>query len=133
MEQRADHIMLAYRIKQGEDIKQGSVSNGEHFGDLEVMKVLVFQERVNVVLFVAYQYGGIHLGRCRFQLIEDVAEEALSQVQTQFHYELKPQWTENRRGRGRGRGGRGRGDGYAQGPHRGRGFNRGWRGRGQSY
>ena len=53
LEQRADHIMLGYRIKDAEVVSEGSVSNGEHFGDLEVMKVLHFQERVNVVLLVA--------------------------------------------------------------------------------
>ena len=63
MDQRADHIMLAYCLKHEDTLTEGSVSNREHFGDLEVMKVLKFQERVNVVLLVVRIYGGVHLGK----------------------------------------------------------------------
>ena len=124
LEQRADHIMLGYRIKDAGVVSEGSVSNGEHFGDLEVMKVLHFQERVNVVLLVARLYGGIHLGKLRFRIIKEVAEEALSQVPGDILCKPKPPRSNTRRGRsrGRGRGGRGRGEGNHRGGFRGRQF-----------
>ena len=126
LEQRADHIMLAYRLKDDEILKEGSVSNGEHFGDLEIMKVLQFQERVNIVAIETRVYGGVHLGRLQFRLIKEVAEEALTQMPGEFFCLPKPQRSENRRGRsrGRGRGGRGRGDNQFRGRPR-RNFNRG--------
>ena len=77
--------------------QKGSVSNGEYFGDLEVMKVLKFQERVNVVLLVARIYGGVHLGKMCFRLIKEVAEEALTQVPGQIFCLPKPQCTEKKR------------------------------------
>ena len=135
MEQRADRIMLAYRIKHEDTLTEGSVSNGEHFGDLEVMKVLKFQERVNVVLLVARIYGGVHLGKMRFRLIKEVAEEALTQVPGEIFCLPKPQCSETRRGRprgcGRGSRGRGSGDGQFRGGFRNRYFQGGGRGRGQ--
>ena len=129
LEQRADHIMMAYRLKDADILKEGSVSNGEHFGDLELLKVLQFQERVNAAVFVARVYGGVHLGRLRFRIIKEVAEEALTQQPGEFFCMPKPQRQDNRRGRGRNRGrGTGRGENNSRGGYRGRFFRGGGRG-----
>ena len=53
LEVTADHVMMAYRICEEADVHQGSVSNGEHFGDVEVMKVLESHNYVNIVVFIA--------------------------------------------------------------------------------
>ena len=125
LEQQADHIMLAYRLKDGDSLTEGSVSNGEHFGDLELLKVLQFQERVNAAVLMARIYGGVHLGRLRFRIIKEVAEEALTQQLGEFFCMPKPQRQDNRRARGRGHGrGRGRGENYFRGGFHGR-FSRG--------
>ena len=76
-ESMADHIMMAYRFKRETDIQQGSVSNGEHFGDLELLKVLVNHNYVDVVVFCAWHYGGILLGRNRLVNIKTTTEEVL--------------------------------------------------------
>ena len=135
LEQNADHIMVAYRIKDGDVVINGSVSNGENFGDLKVMKELVFQDKVNVVVLVARRYGGIHLGNARFDIIKAVTEEALAKVPADIFCVPKPQRSENRRGRGRGRG-RGGGRGFSA-SGRGRGGygsgRGGFRGRYQHY
>ena len=115
-QQRADHIMLAYRLKLSDtEIQQGSVSNGEHFGDLEVMRVLEEQHKVNVAVFVARQYGGIPLGKNRFKHIKDVTEEALAKVDPPvlvIAKSPKPARTDTTRGRGRDNQFRGRGRGF---------------------
>ena len=50
LEVTADHVMMAYCIHEEADVHQGSVSNGEHFGDVEVMKVLESHNYVNIVV-----------------------------------------------------------------------------------
>ena len=59
------------------DVKQGSTSNGEHFGDLELMKVLEACNNVNVMVFCAQHYGGLLLGWQRSKYIREMVEEAL--------------------------------------------------------
>ena len=71
----ADHIMMAYWLKQSTDIQQGSTSNGEHFGDLELMKVLVNHNYVDVVVFCARHYGGILLGHNRLVNIKTLQKK----------------------------------------------------------
>ena len=75
-----DHLMMAYRIVRDNKLIQGSVSDGEHFGDLEILELLKRKERANVVIFVSREYGGVHLGRRRFQIIKQVAETVLDHV-----------------------------------------------------
>ena len=131
LDQRADHIMLAYRIKTEEGVKQGSVHNGEVFGDLEIMKVLIFQERVNIVVLVSRLYGGVHLGRLRLQMIKGITEEMITQIPAEIFAVPKYQRSGSRRGRGRGHG-QGRGRGFrGRGENMSRGSYRGWNPRGR--
>ena len=77
---RCDHVMMAYRIVRENKLIQGSVSDGEHFGDIEILELLKKKERANVAIFVSREYGGVHLGRRRFQIIKQVAETVLDHV-----------------------------------------------------
>ena len=122
LEATADHVMMAYRIREEADVHQGSVSNGEHFGDVEVMKVLESHNYVNIVVFIARHYGGICLGKLRLTLIKQVTEEALAKMSPMVYVLPKPprpavQHTQRQAGGGGGsRGGRGHGE-RGQGNH----------------
>ena len=85
LEGKADHIMLAYRIvKEEGKIMQGSVHDGEYFGDLEVLETMKRKEKADIAVFVVREYGGIHLGKKRFQIIQDVAVEVIDKMKGKF-------------------------------------------------
>ena len=69
----ADHIMVAYRIPNIE----GSCADGEHYGDLQIMKLLKQKSVTDVAVFVARSKGEANLGARRFQAIRDVVEDVL--------------------------------------------------------
>ena len=54
----ADHIVLAYRLKNSEGFKEGSSSDKEHYGDQEVLKIIHAKHAVNIAVFVSREYGG---------------------------------------------------------------------------
>ena len=136
-ESMADHIMMAYHFKRETDIQQGSTSNGEHFGDLELLKVLVNHNYVDVMVFCARHYGGILLGRNRLVNIKTTAEEVLLNVNPMTFIPPKEQRpTSKGRGigtlpKGCGNGGNGGFQGHGTGHPVGRGG--GDRGGGASY
>ena len=130
----ADHIMMGYRLKVNDDIFQCSTSNGENFGDQELLKILEEANNVNVALFVARHYGGILLGNDRFKQIREVASEALAEVHAMVYEVPKTQRPQPNKNKGRG-GGYARGGfaaagssvrgGYAAAVGRGNGYGRG--------
>ena len=116
------------------DIQQGSVSNGEHFGDLELLKVLVNHNYVDVVVFCAWHYGGILLGRNRLVNIKTTAEEVLLILNRMTFIPPKEQRVTSK-GHGVGTLNRGRGNGGFRGRSTGHpvGHGGGDRGGGASY
>ena len=40
MKRFADHIMLAYRLQDGENLKHGCAHDKEYYGDMEIMKAI---------------------------------------------------------------------------------------------
>ena len=112
----ADHVMMTYCIGEEADVHQGSVSNREHFGDVEVMNVLESHNYVNIVVFVTQHYGGIRLCKLQFTLIKQVMEEALAEMSPMVYVLPKPtqpavQCKQHQAGGGGGsRGGRGHGE-----------------------
>ena len=81
LEPKADHIMLGYRLVDEEGkTKHGGVHDGEYFGDLEILDILKNKEKAIMAVFVSRVYGGIHLGRKRFQLIKEVATEVIEMM-----------------------------------------------------
>ena len=73
----ADHIVAGYRIKSGESVIQGCAHNREYYGDREILQALKKSKAVNIVVFVIREYGGIHLGGTRFDIITDLTNEVL--------------------------------------------------------
>lgn len=90
-EPEATHIMCAYRLP-GTDFSQtqGFIDDGEHGGGRALMKMLQKMQVFNQAVFVTRHYGGKHLGRARFTLIEQCASEALQKLQEQIRKNRQP-------------------------------------------
>ena len=73
--------MVAYRLKEGDNIREGCSSDKEHFGDLEILKILKTANLLDIAVFVAREYGGVHLGNARFKIICEVATKAIQEMQ----------------------------------------------------
>ena len=76
----ADHIMVAYRFKDGDQIKQGCATDHEYYGDHEIMMAIQRASAVNVAVFVSREYGGIPLRGLHFEKIREVTTEVLRMV-----------------------------------------------------
>ena len=77
---KADHVMAAYRLKDGEVVKQGCAHDREYYGDQEILTALFKAKAVNVAIFVAREYGSIPLGGARFGAIQSVTNEVIRLV-----------------------------------------------------
>ena len=73
----ADHIMVAYRIPNIE----GSCADGEHYRDLQIMKLLKQKSVTDVAVFVARSEGEANLGARCFKAIRDVVEDVLQEME----------------------------------------------------
>lgn len=72
-----DHVMMAYQVKEGEQVKFGSCDDNEHGGGGCISKWLYTQRLRDIAVFVVRRYGGLHLGFDRFKLIEGAASSAV--------------------------------------------------------
>ena len=72
----ADHIMLAYTIKE----HSGHHDHGEHKAAGHMLQILQDRNLSNVAVFVVRVYGGIPLGQKRFLHIEKSTREALNNL-----------------------------------------------------
>ena len=72
----ADHVMMAYAVKH----YTGHHDDGEHGASKKIASILSNRNAMNIIVFVARQYGGLHLGPKRFIYIEKAAREALNQL-----------------------------------------------------
>ena len=71
-----DHVVMAYRLKS----YTGNQDDGEYGASKRLLQMLTEGKCKNTVLFVAKEYGGIHLGQRRFIRIEKVAKEASAKL-----------------------------------------------------
>ena len=137
----ADHIILVYRLKNTEEFKYGGSNDREYYGDQEILKIIKYKHAVNLAVFVTREYGGVPLGPKRFEIIRNIATQAIEDLEPEIiSADDEPPTARlfNRtktkkpfRGRNSGQGGRGGGNGrggYSQQQGRGDG---GWRGRGR--
>ena len=76
----ADHIVLAYCLKNAEGFKEGGSNDREYYGDREILKVIKAKHAVNVAIFVAREYGGVPLGARHFEIIRSVATDAINDL-----------------------------------------------------
>ena len=77
MHKNADHVVAAYRLRAGKDLLQGCAHDRAYYGDQEIIQTLRKAKAINVVVFVARLYGGIHLGGAHFDAISEITNEVL--------------------------------------------------------
>ena len=77
MNRQEDHIMVVCRMKDGDQILQGSASDREHYGDQEILTAILKAKAINIAVFVVREYGGIPLRGLRFEAIKEVTNEVL--------------------------------------------------------
>ena len=73
----ADHVMMATKLQS----ELYSVDDGEWNAGIKLERLLELREESDVVVFVAREYGNDKIGPKCFQLINEVAEEALNKLQ----------------------------------------------------
>lgn len=72
-----DHIMMAYGLKEDDQLKIGHCDDGEFSGGNCIQQTLKEMKVRNTAVFIVRKYGGIHLGFERFATIQKVTKEAL--------------------------------------------------------
>lgn len=80
----ADHIMISYALKVGEELKYGNCDDGEYGGSAYIKKAMIAAKPRNVAVFVVRRYGGLHLGVDRFKSIEGVAYDVIQQYKALY-------------------------------------------------
>ena len=72
----ATHVIGAYHLKN----HKGHQDDSEYGAGSRLLKMIEKQYTVNTAVFVVRIYGGRHLGPKRFNIIQDVAKEALTRA-----------------------------------------------------
>lgn len=80
----ADHVMLAYALKEQGTLKHGGCDDREYGASSRMKKVMFENKTKNTAIFVLRQYGGVHLGFKRFKTIEGVAKEAINAFKQEY-------------------------------------------------
>lgn len=73
----ADHMMMAYALKENGQTKFGHCDDNEYGGGMIIRKTMAQEKSRDTAIFVMRRYGGIHLGYERFTTIESIVKEAL--------------------------------------------------------
>lgn len=79
-----DHIMMVYRI----DGSTGYQDDGEHASGIKIHAKLLEKKCQDIAVFVARDFGGIHMGPRRFDCIIAVAEKAIEAL-IQEHLQIQ--------------------------------------------
>lgn len=73
----ATHNMFAYRIGNGTSSRQGLNDDGEHGGARKILEALECNNITNKIVIVTRWYGGKHIGKKRFEIIENCTKNIL--------------------------------------------------------
>ena len=74
----ATHISCAYHLKNPKGpFDQQAIDDKEFGAARKILSVLKERELAEMAVFVVREYGGRHLGKRRFEVIEQVAEKAV--------------------------------------------------------
>ena len=75
---KSNHIMYAYNFIDRDGVPQtGYFDDGEWTAGSILSSVLRSKEVSNAVLIVTRKFGGVHLGKKRFELLKHVANEVI--------------------------------------------------------
>ena len=72
----SDHIMAAYVLRT----HKGFQDDGEHGAAHRLLKLIQEEEMNNIYVFVVRNFGGTHLGQCRFEIIRECGKQAISRI-----------------------------------------------------
>lgn len=78
-----DHIIMAYNTVEG----NGYQDDGEHAAGIKLHAKILESKCLNIIIMVARNFGGTHLGPIRFNLMDSVADQAMKSL-TQEHPEI---------------------------------------------
>lgn len=74
----ATHIMMAYKLPGAVGpLNQEGCDDGEHGSSRHLLQMLIDKDYTNVCVYVVRYYGGTHLGQKRFEIITNLAQEAI--------------------------------------------------------
>lgn len=72
-----DHAMMAYALKEQEELKSGFCDDKEYGAGIRLKKLLFEEKSKNLAVFVVRKYGGLHMGFNRFNTIENIARAVI--------------------------------------------------------
>ena len=76
------HIVTAYRLHGANGpFKQGYLDSGEPGAGRKILESIKQSDKDNVAIFIACYYGGIHMGKRRFEVYKDLAQKASKDLQ----------------------------------------------------
>ena len=110
-EPAADHVMTAYRVVDSKKkVAKGYDDDGEARGGQRLLGCLTTEKVVNAAVIVARVWGGVNLGKARFDHIQERAKTLLRAVGHQAGEGIRHSWGEGQTlGGGGGSGGGGGG------------------------
>ena len=73
----ATHIMAAYKFEQNGTVFYGYQDDKEFGGSHKIAECIDNSSKMGVAVFVMRKYGGVHIGKSRFDHITHCANEAL--------------------------------------------------------
>ena len=76
----ADHIIYAYRLKNGTDIETSCSDDGEHGAGNRLVQLLQEEDATDVIVVCTRWFGGVHIGPKRFECIKECSKEALQKL-----------------------------------------------------
>ena len=109
-EPAADHVMTAYRVVDSKKkVAKGYDDDGEARGGQRLLGCLTTEKVVNAAVIVARVWGGVNLGKARFDHIQERAKTLLRAVGHQAGEGIRHSWGEGQTLGGGGSGGGGGG------------------------
>lgn len=75
-----DHVMMAYKI----DNHSGYQDDGEHNAGIKIHANILDSGCHNIAVFVARNFGGLHIGQACFDCINTVSQMAISELRKKY-------------------------------------------------
>ena len=79
---KAEHNMYAYRLKEGDSVKESCSDDGEHGAGNRLLRLLREHNETDIVLICTRWFGGVHIGPKRFEHMTNSANEALQKLKS---------------------------------------------------
>ena len=77
----ATHMVYAYRYKEGDDLIEGHSDDGE-IGASKILLDALKSKNVHALIVVCREYGGVNLGKKRFEIYNNIAGNLAQQARS---------------------------------------------------